>query len=202
MSGARRFEKREGVVKEKPILFNTPMVLALLDGRKTQTRRVVKLSPMSNEHVTDALQGVPCPYASTGNDGLWVREAWRTEELPETLVDGVRFFADKAFIPIRSTREAADLWVAAHDNGRLGSHWRPSIFMPRWASRITLEITGVRVERVQEITEEDAIAEGFESRVALKQLWNEINEERGFGWKANPWVWAISFRVVRERVGR
>lgn len=91
--------------------------------------------------------------------------------------------------------------------------WNPSIFMPRWASRITLEITDVRVERVQEITEEDARAEGFPgerwatghgdySEIApseqFRELWDKLNASRGFGWDANPWVWVIEFKRIEE----
>jgi hypothetical protein len=101
-----------------------------------------------------------CPYGDVG-DHLYVRETWRAEERESDSVDGVAFAADGAFRPIESTREAADRWVEAYDNGRHGAAWRPSIHMPRWASRLVLEITEVRVQRVQDISAEDAIAEGL-----------------------------------------
>lgn len=190
-------------VKTRPIMFSDPMVTAILEGRKTQTRRVVKPQPIwhPESHVKfaepgkfyvcpDALpttrdvglviahceaRGVTrhmgqqafiqdfCPYGTPG-DRLWVREAWRTWERPADCVDGILFRVNHGeFYPIEDTREAADRWVEAHDNGRYGEKWRSRLFMPRWASRITLEITRVRVERVQDISEADAIAEGCQS---------------------------------------
>jgi hypothetical protein len=215
--------------KERPILFSAPMVLALLAGTKVQTRRLVTPQPgppgpsHAYRHETEGWWTFGdnsgrlwrCPYGSAG-DRLWVRETWRTEEREGDLVDGIRFAADDAFVPIASTREAAERWVEDHDNGRHRDKWRPSIFLRRWASRITLEITGVRVERLQEISEGDAEAEGVtpfphdpegdcwtdgKHRTAFEYLWGEIN-----GWpgqkgaratfESNPWVWVVSFKRV------
>jgi hypothetical protein len=170
------------MTRERPILFSAPMVRAILDGRKTQTRRIVAEVPrgqlislasrschrrVSNGRDDErgwkampSFSGVRCAYGEPG-DRLWVRETWRTMEDPDTLVDGIRFLADGAFVPIANTTEAADAWMAAHRNGKHGVSFRPSIHMPRWASRITLEVTGVRVERLQSISEEDARAEGL-----------------------------------------
>ena len=103
---------------------------------------------------------------------------------------------------------AADFGDWAHDPDS-DLRWRPSIFMPRWASRITVEVTEVRVQRVQGITAEDAIAEGVNEEnvycekhpravCAYALLWDHINEKRGFGWDVNPWVWAVSFKRVKE----
>lgn len=223
-------------MKERPILFSGAMVQAILEGRKTQTRRVVKpsmsaprVAPLRMEPYIDGWtgeqevdnQGLPCwlgfhpdypgdakwfscPHGKTG-DRLWVRETWRTEEL-ESGLDGVRFRADNAFREIENTQAAADAWMDANKT----KQWRPSIFMPRWASRITLDIVDVRVERVQNISEADAWAEGFpdpdganrqyedRARYWFKNLWDSINAERGYGWGANPWVWALTFKVVQR----
>lgn len=95
-----------------------------------------------------------------GEQRLWVRETWRTEERVSDAVDGVRFAADDVFVPIANTRDAADLWVVANNNGIHGDHWRPSIHIPRWASRTNLIPIQARLMRLQDITDEDAQAEG------------------------------------------
>lgn len=215
---------------DRPILFSAPMVRALMSGTKTQTRRVVKFlgadviderdgrawpwSPQHDEWVT-------CPYGSSG-DRLWVRETWAAhwmyDDVPPTLA--------------RSTHPDDNQWFAADVEGTPGTHgcpaegrrgkWRPSIHMPRWASRITLDVTGVRVERLNDISAADAMAEGIRRwtkdgtlskfgtaepgddgappwvdmpRSAVdgyRTLWESIN---GAGsWTANPWVWVVSFR--------
>ncbi|HYG23222.1 MAG TPA: hypothetical protein VEH04_10605 [Verrucomicrobiae bacterium] len=159
-------------MKERPILFSAAMVQAILAGRKSQTRRVVKPQPpaqflgenaaaITNGYLwafsdgraaypPDDKPGVPCPYGQPG-DRLWVKETWR--------VHGGREYEYQQHQPSVIYRADAD-----YDPLRVGesvsAEWRKSIFMPRWASRITLEITSVRVERLQEITPEDAIAEG------------------------------------------
>lgn len=162
-----------------------------------------------------------CPFGNVG-DRLWVRETWRTDELATTHVDGIRFRADDAFVEIANTREAADLWVDAHDNGKHGTDWRPSIFMRPWMCRLKLEVTGVTVERLQSITNEQAVAEGTpcwicgrtidglsendcacfhnnEARDSFEALWESINGERpGCAWKDNPWVWSVSFKPVED----
>lgn len=185
--------------KVRPVLFKAEMVRAILDGRKTQTRRIVKMPPhvlrrrppyeilfyntgsgqypgghenytgdqppgllvrCSNGYPEEATtQRIYSPKGIPG-DELYVRETWRAEELSSGL-DGIRFRSDNTFVQIENSMEAGYRWVAANDNGKHGENWRPSIFMPRWASRIQLEVTGVRVERVQDITEDDARAEGF-----------------------------------------
>lgn len=231
-------------MKERPILFSGPMVRALLAGTKTQTRRVVKpdtKAPVVDPYcrwddetwgsvATDGTSSiVHCPYGQPG-DRLWVRETWRTEELDEgdeasgadIGTDGVRFAADETFRVIENTREASDRWCVAHnaDSRKLVSKWRPSIYMPRWACRLELELTQVRVERLQDISEKDAIAEGIAStealealransallveetyRMGFRSLWDSLNAKRGFGWDANPWVWALTVKraVAKER---
>jgi hypothetical protein len=215
---------------ERPILFSAPMVRAILEGRKTMTRRIVKKAPdwmqsgrIGKETVIPELMeqavniwGNPdlCPYGKPG-DRLYVKEThWR---LGKWVKDGIsktgrqrwRFKATKGeyvrFVP-------PDKKPAREEHGW---HKRPSLFMPRWASRITLEITDVRVERLQEITEEDAKAEGVQPwefnpnqtltsgeragdspyRSGFAYLWDTINDHRAT-WKSNPFVWVISFRWV------
>ncbi len=186
-------------MKERPILFSGPMVRAILDGRKTQTRRIIKPQPIKRLHrlAFDAralgnLWGdrgtwlIRCPKGAPG-DRLWVRETW-------AMIDGAYAYR-------------ADSGHDLTGPGNFLHNWKPSIHMPRAAGRIALEVTGVRVERLQDITEEDAIAEGAEltdeltgtaddldgSYVkAYSILWDVIN---GHGsWEKNPWVWAIEFR--------
>jgi hypothetical protein len=169
-------------MREHPILFSGEMVRAILDGRKTQTRRLVDVAVAGNivwgpkeprgkrgharKFVDLTMSNGPeqaapfCPFGVPG-DRLWVRETWHTEERDDGF-DGVRYAADGAFILIDQTHQAADAWVQAH---RRDDRWRPSIHMPRWASRLTLEITGVRVERTQDISEADARAEGIGSEL-------------------------------------
>lgn len=222
-------------MKERPILFNGAMVRAVLAGDKTQTRRAVKL-PHSNPlgqwepttvggpgvHFSDGTpapsqpaiwhtrtgDALLCPYGQPG-DRLWVREAVRAEQQPSGL-DGVRHLADGAFVPIDNTRDAADAWLTLHRyRGKHGASV-PPIHMPRWAGRLVLEVSRVRLERLQAINHMDALAEGVglnppaadvtmatpagESlpRVMFRALWDSIN---GAGaWDANPWVWVVEFR--------
>jgi len=210
-------------MKEKPIIFSGPMVRAILDGRKTMTRRVVKLQPVPEParfEIWSRADGLWYPCSNSGRTGignwggprwrcpfgipgdhLWVRETWAdtSKECPRCPVS------------YRAT------WPPEDEEGRCFK-WKSSRFMPRWASRITLEVTGVRVERLQDITEEDAKEEGVYQRCeewlptdadpngyayvmaadAFRTLWDSINSRRGFGWDANPWVWVISFRRVAE----
>lgn len=187
-------------MKERPILFSGPMVRAILDGRKTQTRRVVKPQPFSNEEyrfnfpkplrggllACNYLSSHLCPCGQPG-DWLWVRETWCHE-----FEGGYLYRAD-------DLSGLAPEFVDGDGNPTGRSGWKPSIHMPRAASRITLEITGVRVERLQEISEDDAIAEGVVGHEEIqpasayyRELWESIN---GHGsWDANPWVWVVEFR--------
>ena len=180
---------------EHPILFSTEMVRAILNGRKTQTRRVIKpqpsgirLSPFVKSGIED-IHGYEIKIKYHVEDMLWVRETWADFE------GGINL----PFEPI--------MYKADDDTAKY--KWRPSIYMPRWASRITLEITNVRVERVQEISEDDARQEGCKSwkgvlgdgemsaREAFIRLWNSINQKRGYGWDVNPYVWVIEFEVMK-----
>lgn len=174
-------------MKERPILFSGEMVRAILDGSKTQTRRVVKGDALGILNLeirppSDPIFVEKCLYGKPG-DRLWVREAWAQHT--ETFGD---------FLP--STVYRADP-VTPHF-----TKWKPSIHMPRWASRITLEITGVRVERLQDISEKDALSEGCEpddgnpespSPISeFRDLWQSINGAES--WAANQWVWVIEFK--------
>ncbi len=205
------------MVKERPILFSGEMVRAILDGKKTQTRRVVKPQPSADcilvEFQVDStkpwwITSDPghksvyeyiSPYGLPG-DRLWVRETWDVRFLEGVLEKQLCFRADMTSIK-----------CPENFKGELNYNWRPSIFMPRWASRILLEIVNIRVERLQDITESDAEKEGMtvkkvnipqpgfkvgdplESyRDVFKFLWNSINGK--YPWESNPWVWVIEFK--------
>jgi hypothetical protein len=164
-------------MKEHPILFSGEMVRAILDGRKTQTRRVVK---KEWEKIED------CPYGKIG-DRLWVRENFikLNDESLIYRVDRMMKWPDGS-------------WHQAAKDFKF--KWKPSIHMPRYASRITLEITDVRVELLKAISNDDARAEGIpiDSEAVVwsyRQIWEAINGEGS--WDKNPWVWAISFKMVK-----
>lgn len=225
-------------MKERPILFNGDMVLAVLGGGKTQTRRIVKRQPPEGEfaqtglyHPTitdrngeyqpaaevfgaftqDGEWALKCPYGEPG-DQLWVRETWRTD-------DSLNDKAPSTFSswPVKYEADGKRLAHGAF-HGNTNGKTRTSIHMPRWASRIQLEITGVRIERLNEISDAESIAEGIEQlgagwqryhrdpdapvgqpftlnpKLAYRGLWESIN---GAGsWNANPWVWVIEFKRV------
>lgn len=217
--------------KERPILFNGPMVRALLDGRKTVTRRAVsaKLTSQFDEPrgQADVAAGYPfiechsgfhpaalfCPYGQSG-DRLWVRETWYCDhfsvqrgpylkpddlDLAEAREDGMLVYAADGMDPYELERPV----------------WKPSIHMPRWASRILLEITAVRVERLQDISKQQALAEGVrlytdhaecgdwyhvegietyssDPRKSFELLW----ESTGGDWATNPWLWVVEFKRI------
>lgn len=204
-------------MKEQPILFSAPMVRAILSGSKSQTRRIVKPQPAPDQqprtvigssgfvYVMDNAPLLPypevrrvrwdCPYGQPG-DRLWVRETWAHDATDleqcraahEDAMGGLMTYGPY----YRATESAPDTL-----------HWRPSIHMPRWASRITLEVTSVRVERLQDISRGDAMAEGCpfpnlaqgdDPRRWYAHLWDEINGPGS--WEANPWVWVVEFRTV------
>jgi hypothetical protein len=204
-------------MRERPILFSGPMVRAILEGRKTQTRWVMKPQPVLDgdmvghpalcglfgAHVFGpcAAKMIPCPYGAPG-DRLWVRETWAPivqiadVDLPAGLVEKADPRGGVQLIAYRATTEDF-VWADGDGYAMEGrSCWRPSIHMPRWASRLLLEVTEVRVQRLQEISEEDARAEGVESRGAFCGLWDTINGNGS--WRENPWVWCVSFRRVEE----
>ena len=183
---------------ERPILFSGSMVEALLAGTKSQTRRVYKpRHPEPYEYVQDGVpyrdydgevSAVLCPHGQHG-DRLWVREKWAHEDSwygKETASFKNCYVPDRGYTWITY---AADIVSPAEVPDR----WRPSIFMPRWASRLTLEVRSVRVERLQEISEADARAEGTADRAAYAHLWDKINAKRA-PWASDPWVWVVEFR--------
>lgn len=224
-------------MKERPMIFNAEMVRAILDGRKTQTRRIVKGVPeshnfhgwvMSSTCAKDEgkacwavgkspLLNQPirmhCPFGDVG-DRIWVRETFQgplipEDELSEFLGANPDKFESPAYCEYAADGGPRPEYVDADDNTRHG--WRPAIYMPRWASRITLEITGVRVERLNSISQEDVQAEGMELTGwrptysdpdsggevwtpydNFAQLWESIYGEES--WQANPWVWVIDFK--------
>lgn len=199
-------------MKERPIIFSAPMVRAILSGAKTQTRRVVKvrchsicegddgkLWPWSEDAELAEDFWHPCPFGKPG-DRLWVRETWGA--LPHMLggfqMDSLRYRAD-----------------GEYQNEHGAWRWRSPLHMPRRASRITLEITDVRVERLQDISEADAVAEGCKpirpelvqdglivrpGRSAVEEfrlVWEEIHG--GGSWEKNPWVWVIEFKKLEQQ---
>ncbi|MCK7048827.1 hypothetical protein [Enterobacter roggenkampii] len=223
------------------MIFNREMVRAILDGRKTQTRRIMKIQPSDGFHpthngydldlnahwytpgvvdkngylqpakkdvfgVADENEGYTCPFGAVG-DRIWVRETFQgplipEDELSEFLGANPDKFESPAYCEYASDGGPRPEYVDADDNTRHG--WRPAIHMPRWASRLTLEITGVRVERLQAITLGDICKEigcglydfrpatyGFQ---VWEELWKSIYGEEN--WQANPWVWVIEFKVV------
>jgi hypothetical protein len=226
-------------MKSRPILYSAPMVRALLEGRKTQTRRVVKHRhpfevddgiidsgdakwPYFPEYVYGEPGVIPmrCPYGTRG-DRLWVKETHAVvmpSKSGKLEYDGARLIED--------TEHGTPVEVWYRADGELGvmstmfddgPRWRPSIHMRREYSRLTLEVTDVRVERVQDISNTDAIAEGLipvdgpngkqmwaysettggyfaDPRVAFHMLWHSINGAES--WAANPWVWCVGFKVV------
>lgn len=213
----------------KPILFSADMIRALLDGRKTQTRRIVKYSdrsvpslpdhfdddgwPIAYWEGADEIDRMPCPYGQP-DDLLWARETWAP--VGACVRGGCWYKADGEW--------PSDPYF---------DRWKPSIHMPSSCSRLTLKITNIRAERVQDISESDAVAEGIEvfnedgnlwysgwmdgkdswftdawkwhcndPIQAYKELWDGINFKRGFGWDVNPWVWVIEFEVIKQNVDK
>lgn len=232
---------------DRPILFSDPMVRAILAGHKTMTRRVVKPQPPdwcdtagvsawtppgawefrgNYESAGPASKFNRCPYLPVSETRLWVRETWGQT------CDS----ASCGLVCYRADRRAYHMLCECDGEGDPVGHgwqhydplaawehirWRPSIHMPRWASRITLQLTSVRAERLQEITEADAAAEGLiklsvtgffalpsdgrhyysgwnSAREGFRDLWDSLNAKRGFPWDSNPWVFVLSFERVEE----
>ncbi|MGH0004481.1 hypothetical protein ACQU0X_30825 [Pseudovibrio ascidiaceicola] len=220
----------------KPILFSAPMVTALLEGRKTMTRRILTPQPSLNAEVYWAklqscwrwqtpMKEYPGHCFRQDNEPinlkhapgvlLWVRESWRT-------------WAQYDDIAPSKISPGTHIAYEATDNPNLGDNagkGRPSIFMLRWASRLTLEVTDVRVEQLQKISTQDAISEGIEQTLrpswhydrrwkdysgkadflhhpieSFHSLWDSLNKDRGFGWDANPWVSVTEFKVHKCNV--
>jgi hypothetical protein len=202
----------------KPILFSTEMVQAILDGRKSITRRVVKPDIVNRFDICPVDGPVAYIDQETGDsyrpedlcrykvgDVLWVRETWY-KNYPHKY--GRYFY--------RADGEEIDMPTIYGETIKYGKadglKWRPSIFMPKEAARLFLQVANVRVERLQDITEEDALKEGVKAygpnncsgtsaRIAFAELWDSLNEKRGYGWNTNCWVWVIEFeRVEGEEV--
>lgn len=187
-----------GEMKERPIIFSGDSVRAIIAGRKTQTRRVVFQryllcnDPAGEVDNADIVSW--CPYGASG-DRLWVREKWAFEDFGEE-EQRIVWAADLAAAWIGVGHSLGKPFYLSSDY--TPSRWRPSIHMPAWASQLTLEVVNVRVQRLQDISEVDAKAEGVEYRAPFVSLWNTINAKRGFPWSANPWVWAVTFKRVDE----
>lgn len=218
-------------IKERPILFSAPMVRAILEGRKTVTRRAVRVGfnpedlegSLSASECRKLYRELPqyfgasyfCPYGQPG-DRLWVRETWYCDhfevmrgpylkpddlDVGEAIDDGTLVYAADGLAPYEADQPI----------------WKPSIHMPRWACRILLEITDVRVERLQDISDAeieregidlDALADGqdrydmchagsgADGRPTLRTAWRHLWESTGGNWEANPWVWVVEFKRV------
>ncbi|EDW0465901.1 hypothetical protein JS41_000577 [Salmonella enterica subsp. enterica serovar Victoria] len=213
-------------MKERGMIFNGEMVRAILDGRKTQTRRIMKLQPeilgsglryitesrKQNEVgkyfwcISDALgmrarsAVFACPFGDVG-DRIWVRETYRVH----SRATDVATLVYRASVRNSWTEQTHRVPVAVCNKPATPEKWTPSIHMPRWASRILLEITDVRVERLRDLSEEDAKSEGITPsaggvlpgwgyRINFRDLWMDIYGTDN--WEANPWVWVIEFKRV------
>jgi len=246
-------------MKEHPIIMTAESVRGILAGRKTQTRRVIKL-PRGEQwalRTSNFDHGEPivfgdgdgvesdicrqvlrCPYGYPG-DRIWVKESWRPwgwrddefwleynggDKIIQPALEDPRLDEDKfqdwaSKHSFRASQECVDagcemdaegcyVWP---DDGVSPVKWRTPLFMPRWASRITLEITDIRTERLQDISLEDCQREGIllkgdshhdgsAMRDAYRKLWDSINARRGFGWDKNPFVWVIEFKLIEKGV--
>lgn len=220
--------KKLEALKERGIIFNAEMVRAILDGRKTQTRRVMKVQPILNGNFyevygagwSQGIKSVPaipghslssnCPFGKVG-DRLWVRETWsllgNEDGCAVDWHDNIVFDQKNAARIYRAScwqkPNNYGLWSIPDHDYEFEGRWKPSIHMPRWASRINLEITGVRIERLSDISEEDAGEEGYpadpypyggrmDKWLWFRELWDSIHPEQSF--KHNPWVWVIEFK--------
>ncbi|KKM80060.1 hypothetical protein LCGC14_1343620 [marine sediment metagenome] len=225
-------------MKETGLIFSTDMVKAIQDGRKTQTRRIIKPQPHEEEYLevgnftpalidkdgemypadyqifgaytSDGELTWKCPYGQVG-DRLWVRETFAIGSYTHKKWAEIHYKAGGSLLIFKGWND----WLEKNTQygGSTvgdGDKWRSSRFIPKWASRITLEITEVRVERLNQITEEDAIAEGaivkhsedtdeagYSFRLGFIDLWDSLNAKRG-DWASNPWVWVISFKVFDD----
>ena len=195
-------------MRERPILFNGAMVRAILAGQKTQTRRVAKGVAAVHARTGEALADVDsagprvqCPFGQPG-DRLWVREAHAIFPTHgQHRADGERW-GPWSGLPTTISPMGGEIAYYREGFDRSGpGRWRPSIHMPRWACRLVLEITAVRVERLQAISTQDCLAEGIttrfkvadaadELRIQFRDLWNDAGDD----WDSNPWVWVIEFR--------
>ncbi|EDC7034786.1 hypothetical protein BIB56_26665 [Salmonella enterica subsp. enterica serovar Muenchen] len=203
-------------MNERGMIFNAEMVLAILDGRKTQTRRPIKWKQTRFTEIAERDDGslwpwaedcerggdiwFACPYGEIG-DRIWVRETFRVH----SRATDVATLVYRASVRNSWTEQTHRVPIAVCDKPATPEKWTPSIHMPRWASRILLEITDVRVERLRDLSEEDAKSEGitppaggvlpgWEYRINFRDLWMDIYGTDS--WEANPWVWVIEFKRV------
>lgn len=182
-------------MKERPILFSGPMVRAIFNGRKTQTRRAIKTGgiPYDEFWAEQWLRKGKCPFGTPG-DRLWVRETFVVDY---EVGEGTRGEISPA------------VFYRATDDGNTNftpgmEQWKPSIHMPRKFCRLLLDVKAIRVERLNDISEDDCKAEGCVDRGdsagdEFAELWESINGKRGYGWKENPWVWVVEFERVQPR---
>ncbi len=214
------------MTKSRGILFGPEMVRKILDGRKTQTRRVITLQPPgrpsligdtweyskfgAHVHSDCRYWEKPCPYGVPG-DLLYCKENWRfigtdmnrlgrTHSTQDVVIE---YQSDDASRTIEIDWREAEKWMARKRGGK------PSIHMPKWASRLWLRITDVRVERLQDICLKDIEAEGIKDdratwnapiqQAKFSELWDSINEKRGYGWDANPWCWILTYERTEAR---
>lgn len=203
-------------MKERGMIFNAEMARAILDGRKTQTRRPIKWKQTRFTEIAERDDGslwpwaedcerggdiwFACPYGEIG-DRIWVRETFRVHSRATDVATLVYW----ASVRNSWTEQTHRVPVAVCNKPATPEKWTPSIHMPRWASRILLEITDVRVERLRDLSEEDAKSEGitppaggvlpgWEYRINFRDLWMDIYGTDS--WEANPWVWVIEFKRV------
>jgi hypothetical protein len=191
---------------EKPVIFNSEMVRAILDGRKKQTRRIIKPQPNYQKRFGEPKAEIKvnianrkCPYGQVG-DTLWVRESFRIPNMDfdkeQALM--VHYYSDRSYCSVDITNDEMKLWKAR----KKPFAKTPGRFMYKSLARIFLEITNIRVERVQDISENDAEAEGTNCnrtyREDFKNLWDSINAKRGYDWDKNPWVWVVEFRKLTK----
>lgn len=218
-------------MKERPILFNDQRVRALMSGMQTQTRRIMKsmpLAPGQDNHegcygidvLSNHVQGnrvlgmgdlrYHCPYGQPG-DRLWVRETWRGPVIPAVDMAAWEASPDEFRQP-RYCQYRADTSEFGNDQDFAEFGWQAGIHMPRWASRIDLEITDIRVEKIQHISEQDIAAEGIQSDAHFLNnfftMHSEVQSPKdayraqwalqygGTSWEVNPWVWVIDFKRI------
>lgn len=210
-------------MRERPIMFNGAMVRAILAGQKTQTRRPCKPQPSAGAIATryddspmrawwePGGRVMRCPFGQPG-DRLWVRETWRPQTIHSCAMDtcdcdgmGVTYAADNKWIPYTWQNPVPDDWSMPEAAARGNV---PSIHMPRWACRLVLEITAVRVERLRAISAQDCIAEGITTRFTvddgnddLRMQFRDLWTTTGGDWDSNPWVWVIEFKRMAPTDG-
>jgi len=204
-----------GKPKEHPIIFSSEMIRAILDNKKTQTRRPIKPQPEldvcrgwwwrgkcygivaslygNKFSVAKLIQDMrtACPYQI--GDILWVKETWFEDPYRP---------GEREWVTYKADGDSPDYEVNAELGIIATGRWSSPIFMPKWASRIKLEIINIRVERIQDISSKDVCAEGFapwgDKYLRFADLWDSIWTKKGFGWDQNPWVNVIEFRRIKE----